>query len=161
MTLTKVALTVAAAAVATNFILKGRRGPEFADTEPGAVDLNEALDGAYGTDGTDAAADADASTAPAAVSAMAMSNGPDGASDSADPLGAGESRPAAGLSDPSAGSSGVAGAGAESPNDAERLAANGLGTAPQAGIDDDPLKSTSQETADARAPGLPDFFRGA
>jgi len=57
---------------------------------------------------------------------------------------------------------GAAGSGSDSPNDAERLQASGV-----AADDDDGswtrdlFKSTSQESAEARAPGLPDFARGA
>jgi hypothetical protein len=49
--------------------------------------------------------------------------------------------------------------GSDSPNDAERLQASGLATA--AGDAGDQFKSTSQESPYARAPGLPDFARGA
>jgi hypothetical protein len=57
---------------------------------------------------------------------------------------------------------GAAGTGSDSPNDAERLQASGV-----AADDDDGswtrdlFTSTSQEGAEARAPGLPDFARGA
>jgi len=57
---------------------------------------------------------------------------------------------------------GVPGTGSESPNDAERLQASGVAAADDDGSwTRDLFKSTSQESADARAPGLPDFARGA
>ena len=55
---------------------------------------------------------------------------------------------------------GVGALDAESPNEGERLQARGIGRAAGEG-DDDLFGSTPQEGASARAPGLPDFFRGA
>ena len=57
---------------------------------------------------------------------------------------------------------GAGGTGTDSPNQAERLQASGVaaqsddGSAPR-----DLFQSTSQESPYARAPGLPDFARGA
>jgi hypothetical protein len=65
-------------------------------------------------------------------------------------------------SDDGTADTGVPGSGADSPNDAERLQASGVA----ADSDDDSwtrdlFKSTSQDSPYARAPGLPDFARGA
>jgi hypothetical protein len=56
---------------------------------------------------------------------------------------------------------GAAATGGDSPNDAERLQARGVAASDDGGWRRDPLRSTSQEGAEARAPGLPDFARGA
>jgi hypothetical protein len=57
---------------------------------------------------------------------------------------------------------GAAGTGSDSPNEAERLQASGVAAEDDDGSwTRDLFKSTSQESADARAPGLPDFARGA
>ena len=54
------------------------------------------------------------------------------------------------------------GSGSESPNDAERLQAAGVAAENDDGSwTGDLFKSTSQEGEEARAPGLPDFARGA
>ena len=63
---------------------------------------------------------------------------------------------------PLAAGAGTPGSGVDSPNDAERLQASGVAAA----SDDDSwtgdlFKSTSQDSPYARAPGLPDFARGA
>jgi len=61
-----------------------------------------------------------------------------------------------------AAASGAGGRGADSPNDAERLQAAGVAAA---SADEswtaDLFQSNSQESPYARAPGLPDFTRGA
>lgn len=51
------------------------------------------------------------------------------------------------------------GPGADSPNQAERLQGSGAAATPAPA--DDLFAATPQQGADARAPGLPDFFRGA
>jgi len=57
---------------------------------------------------------------------------------------------------------GAPGTGTDSPNDAERLQASGIAAEDDDGSwTRDLFKSTSQESEDARAPGLPDFARGA
>jgi hypothetical protein len=52
-------------------------------------------------------------------------------------------------------------AGAESPNAAERLQAQGVAQTTGEGQADDLFRSTSQDSPYAREPGLPDFTRGA
>lgn len=57
---------------------------------------------------------------------------------------------------------GAAGTGSDSPNDAERLQASGVAAPSEDGsAAGDLFQSTSQESPYARAPGLPDFARGA
>jgi hypothetical protein len=60
------------------------------------------------------------------------------------------------------GDTGASGTGSDSPNDAERLQASGVAAESDDGSwTRDLFKSTSQESAEARAPGLPDFARSA
>ena len=57
---------------------------------------------------------------------------------------------------------GAPGTGSDSPNEAERLQASGVAADPgDDSASGDLFKSTSQESPYARAPGLPDFARGA
>jgi hypothetical protein len=57
---------------------------------------------------------------------------------------------------------GAPGSGVDSPNDAERLQASGVAAPSEdESWTGDLFKSTSQESPYARAPGLPDFARGA
>jgi len=57
---------------------------------------------------------------------------------------------------------GMPGTGSDSPNDAERLQANGVAAeSDDGGRSGDLFTSTSQDGPYARAPGLPDFARGA
>jgi hypothetical protein len=52
-------------------------------------------------------------------------------------------------------------AGADSPNDAERLQARGIAETPRDAIDGGLFGSNSQQGAEPMVPGLPDFARGA
>jgi hypothetical protein len=57
---------------------------------------------------------------------------------------------------------GAPGTGIDSPNEAERLQARGVASpGAESGQPDNLFRSTSQESAEAQAPGLPDFARGA
>jgi hypothetical protein len=56
---------------------------------------------------------------------------------------------------------GVAVARADSPNDAERLQARGIAETPRDAFDGGLFGSNSQQGAEPKAPGLPDFSRGA
>ena len=55
----------------------------------------------------------------------------------------------------------AAAGGSDSPNDAERLQARGIAETPRDAIDGGLFGSNSQQGAEPKVPGLPDFARGA
>ena len=57
--------------------------------------------------------------------------------------------------------SGASGTSSDSPNDAERLQARGIAETPRDAIDGGLFGSNSQQGAEPKVPGLPDFARGA